>query len=63
MTDYCPHCYSRYPDIHHMVFSPGSSEGIICKDPWHKGPNYRPDRLDLTKEDVAWLQELKVKAD
>lgn len=58
----CPTCYSRFTDIHNMIFPVGSYEGHPCVDTWHKGPAYDPDVLVLTQEDKKFLKSQKVSA-
>ena len=57
----CPTCYSKYPDIHGVLFSPGCAAGRPCEDLWHRGKDYDPNKLNLTEQDRAWLARLYVR--
>lgn len=53
--DHCPKCFSKFSDIHFLIF------GEQCTDVWHKGPDYDPDRLELTPQDRTFLEALAIK--
>ena len=56
----CPTCLSEYPDIHGMIYPCGSYIGTPCADSWHKGPEYDPDTLKLSEDDIAFLSLAKI---
>lgn len=56
----CPHCESKYLEIHGWIFPVGDPAGHKCDHTWHKGLDYDPSQLHLTKEDEAFLADLKV---
>lgn len=60
MTGSCPTCFSKYPEIHGILYPAGSYDGHKCEDAWHRGASYNPDVLVLTKEDRALMKLARI---
>ena len=56
----CPNCLSKFCDIKGLLYVSGSPVGVQCTDNWHLGPEYNPDRWELSAGDEEFLAEQHV---